>query len=242
MKNNYSSNQFERDFSMPRAKYTADEKYNIIQGSLKTQLSKTAYLKQYGIKRSTFSDWRQLFDRFGIDGLVEKRNQTKYSSATKEAAVKAYLAHEGSLSEIARRYGLRSRAPLFQWLKKYRYNETHQQLTDVLSTRRSREMSRKITFEERIQIVEYVTTGKHSYNEAAGHYDVSYQQVRSWVLKAKEHGYESLRDRRGRTKSKDELTELEAANLEIRQLKAQLKEKEYLELFTKKLLEIQRRE
>lgn len=70
-------------------------------------------------------------------------------------------------------------------------------------------MSRKTTFEERIEVVEYVTKNKHSYAEAAEHFQVSYQQARSWVLKAKDGGYEALIDNRGHHKAQADLTENE---------------------------------
>lgn len=102
-------------------------------------------------------------------------------------------------------------------------------------------MRRKTTLEERIKVVEYVTKHKHSYTEAAEHFQVSYQQARSWVIKAKNGGYEALVDNRGHHKEQSELTDLDKANLRIRQLEAELKDKELVEKFAKKLLELQRR-
>ncbi|MEJ1324564.1 hypothetical protein [Latilactobacillus sakei] len=61
------------------------------------------------------------------------------------------------------------------------------------------------------------------------------------MIKANHGGYEALVDNRGHHKEQAELTELDKANLEIRQLKAQLADKELVEAFAKKLLEIQRR-
>ncbi|WP_261979154.1 helix-turn-helix domain-containing protein [Lactiplantibacillus plantarum] len=102
-------------------------------------------------------------------------------------------------------------------------------------------MSRKTTFEERIEIVEYVTKHKHSYTEAAEYFQVSYQQGRSWVIKAQERGYKALVDKRGHRKPAAELTEVDKLRLENRQLKSQLADKELVEAFAKKLQELQRR-
>ncbi|MDN5575861.1 MAG: helix-turn-helix domain-containing protein [Pediococcus sp.] len=99
-------------------------------------------------------------------------------------------------------------------------------------------MGRKTTVEERIAVVEYVTKDKHSYSEAATHFQVSYQQTRSWVLKAHERGYESLVDNRGHHKKQAELTDLDKANLRIRELESQLKDKELYEAFIKKFQEL----
>lgn len=102
-------------------------------------------------------------------------------------------------------------------------------------------MSRKTTFEEHIEIVEYVTKHKHSYAEVAEHFHVSSQQARSWVIKAQNEGYETLVDRRGHRKPATELTELDKLRLENCQLKSQLADKKLVEAFAKKLLELQRR-
>ena len=100
-------------------------------------------------------------------------------------------------------------------------------------------MSRKTTFDERIEIVEYVTKDNHSYTEAAAHFGVSYQQARSWVLKVKAGGYEALVDNRGHHKELSELTDLDKANRRIRELEDQLKDQELKDAFVKKLLELQ---
>lgn len=154
----------------------------------------------------------------------------------------AYLNHEGSLIDISNKFGLRSQTQLRNWIKKFQYNGTNKSLTATPSRKQVRIMSRKTTFEERIEIVEYVTAGKHSYIQASEQFKVSYQQVRSWVLKSKKSGYAALKDGRDRTKPVEEMTEVERLKLENRQLKAKLKEQEVLELFAKKFQELQNKE
>ncbi|CUS26346.1 hypothetical protein FC70_GL001542 [Paucilactobacillus oligofermentans DSM 15707 = LMG 22743] len=102
-------------------------------------------------------------------------------------------------------------------------------------------MRRKKTLEERIKIVEYVTVSKHKYSEAAEHFEVTYQQVLLWVLKAKENGYEALVDNRGHRKPEKELSELDKDNLKIKQLETELEEKNAMEAFIKKFQELQRK-
>ena len=72
-------------------------------------------------------------------------------------------------------------------------------------------------------------------------YQVSYQQVYSWVRKYEAQGVESLRDKRGRTKPEGEMTELEKLRAENKLLKAQNKRQEMEMAFLKKLGEIERR-
>jgi transposase len=54
---------------------------------------------------------------------------------------------------------------------------------------------RKTTLEERIKIVEYCIQNQYNYAEAAKEYDVSYQQIYSWVHRYKEKGLDELADR-----------------------------------------------
>jgi Transposase and inactivated derivatives len=226
---------------MPRTKYTAAQKLDIILGLAKTDLSKSAYLKSYGVHPGSFTRWQEFYKQDGLAGLEERTNRTRYSSELKQKAVTAYLNKEGSLNAIRKRFGLRSTKQLRTWIKKFRYNETNNSLTATPSRKQVRTMPKKTTFEERIEVVEYVVKHKHSYTEAAEHFQVSYQQARSWVLKAKNGGYEALVDNRGHHKDEAELTDLDKANLRIRQLEAELKDKELVEQFVKKLLELQRK-
>ena len=150
----------------------------------------------------------------------------------------SYLNGEGTFEELANKYGLRNLIQAKVWVDMYNEDKT---LTASPSRKQVPNMRKKTTFEERIEVVEYVTKHKYSYAAAAEHFQVSYQQARSWALKAKVGGYEALVDNRGHHKDESELTDLDKANLRIRQLETELKDKELVEQFAKKLLELQRR-
>ena len=82
---------------------------------------------------------------------------------------------------------------------------------------------RDTTQEERIQIVKDCLASGKNYSEMALKYNVSYQQVQSWTQKFEELGEAGLEDRRGkRKKDQEPRTELEAAQIEIEQLKHKL--------------------
>ena len=104
-----------------------------------------------------------------------------------------------------------------------------------------RRKGRKTTLEERISIVEDHIRSNMSYAETAEKYDLSYQQVYQWIQKYNEQGIDGLKDKRGRTKPTEEMTELEKLKAENRMLKAELERKELENLFLKKLDEIERR-
>lgn len=221
---------------MPRSKYTALEKLEIIEKFKQSNSSYRAFAKMFNTDTKTLKHWLDLYDRDGLSGLEEARQNNHYSKEFKLTVVLAYLAGEGTLEELALKFGLRARKQLMDWVSKYNRDKT---VTASPSRKQVPTMSRKTTVEERIEVVEYVTKDKHSFSEAAEHFQVSYQQARSWVLKSQSGGYESLVDNRGHRKQQDELTETDKLKLEIRQLKTQLRDKELIEKFAKKLLELQ---
>lgn len=224
---------------MPRSKYTALEKLSILKEFKQSNLSYRSFARTYNLGENTVQRWLRRYNRDGLSGLEEARQNNHYSKEFKLTVVLAYLAGEGTFEELAIKFGLRSQKQLIDWVSKYNRDKT---VTASPSRKQVPTMSRKTTFEERIEVVEYVTKDKHSFSEAAEHFQVSYQQARGWVLKAQSGGYEALVDNRGHRKQQDELTETDKLKLEIRQLKMQLRDKELIEKFAKKLLELQRKE
>ena len=162
-----------------------------------------------------------------------------YSKELKEQAVRDYLSGKGSLRDICKKYKLKSVTPLRNWIKMY---NSHEKLKAsgtggaVIMTK-----GRKTTFDERIEIVQYCIAHNHNYAETATKYNVSYQQARSYTVKYEAGGVEALRDRRGRAKPLDEMSELERLRAENKILRAEKERAEMEASFLKKLDEIERR-
>ena len=97
---------------------------------------------------------------------------------------------------------------------------------------------RKTTQEERAQIVAFCIEHGKDYGLTVETYQVSYQQIYSWVRKYEATGVDGLVDRRGKTKPEDELTEAERLRQENRMLQAKLKDKEMEIALLKKLREL----
>ena len=221
---------------MPRSKHSLQEKLNLVLEFKESNYPLETFARRNSINQRTFHRWVQLFDRDGIDGLREKTKRTKYSDKLKLQVVTDYLEGKGSFETLAYKYGLRNHFQVWDWV--FKYNNEKLLMNDS-SRKKNSIMKKKITFEKRIEIVEYVVKDEHTYREAAEKYSVSYQQVRSWVLKSKNSGYKALIDGRGHRKAKDDLTELDEAYLRIRELESQLKDQKLIEEFAKKLQEIQ---
>ncbi|APX73216.1 helix-turn-helix domain-containing protein [Companilactobacillus allii] len=224
---------------MSRSKFGLSEKLDLINEFDKTVVSVSAFTKINGITRSTLRRWLTLFERDGVDGLREKTKNDTYPEELKLKVVHDFLDGKDTMEGLVNKYGLRSVFQVYDWV--FKYNNGKSLARHNPSRKQDSIMSRKTTFEERIEIVEYVTKNNHSYSEAAKHFSVTYQQVRSWVLKSKKDGYEALLDGRGHRKAKKDLTDLDKANLKIRQLESQLEDQKIIEAFVKKLKELQHR-
>ncbi|MEG3005796.1 MAG: helix-turn-helix domain-containing protein [Anaerorhabdus sp.] len=220
-------------------KFSFELKYKVVVGWLNGEYTLRAACDKYDLNYGCLRNWIRLYNIFGEQGLKTGNKSSHYSSETKFNAVQDYLNNNLTVFEILSKYKMRSATQLRKWVIKY---NSHIELKssksggNVYMTK-----GRKTTYGERIEIIEFCIENNHDYTMTSEKYDVSYQQVYSWIKKYEKNGAEGLIDNRGRTKPKAELSEIEKLRLENRLLKAENKRKE-LELdFLKKLDEIERR-
>ena len=166
-----------------------------------------------------------------------KRKQKKYSAELKLQAVQDYLTGKGSLRQICRQYGIKDKRQLRNWISCY---NGHKDFKERSGARGEIYMTkgRKTTQEERAQIVAFCIEHGKDYGLTVETYQVSYQQIYSWVRKYESSGVDGLVDRRGKAKAEDELTEVERLQQENRMLQAKLKDKEMEIALLKKLREL----
>ena len=161
----------------------------------------------------------------------------KYSAELKMQAVQSYLNGEGSLREICRKYGISDKHVLQDWIKWY---NGHKDIKERSSVKGEIYMTkgRKTTQEERAEIVAFCIEHNYDYGLTVETYNVSYQQIYSWVRKYEEGGVDKLRDNRGRTKPVEEMTEIEKLKAEMKILEAKNRRLEIENEFIKKLQEL----
>ena len=100
--------------------------------------------------------------------------------------------------------------------------------------------SRKTTFEERLEIVKWVTENDMSYKDAADKYSITYALVYKWTRTYINKGAEALKYQKRGPKPKSEidesnLTEVEKLKLELEKERALRKRREFeLEVLKKK--------
>lgn len=223
---------------MSKRKISVEDKIYAVNLYLDGKESQRRIASMFNVSLASVQQWIRNYKSMGEETFTLNGHK-KYSKELKQQAVSDYLAGRGSQNDICKKYGIRSKAKLQIWIKKY---NGHEELKSsgtggsIIMTN-----GRKTTFEERIEIVQYCIAHDHNYAETAANYKISYQQARSYTIKYESGGVESLRDRRGKRKSEDEMTELEKLRAEVKILRAEKERAEMEASFLKKLEEIERR-
>ena len=142
--------------------------------------------------------------------------------------------------ELMSKYAIRAKRQIREWIKIYNNRGDFREIVEGGS---NTVRTRSTTQEERLAIVKECIENGMSYSEAAVKNEVSYQQVRNWVLRYREMGEAGLEDRRGQRK-KDQSPRTREEELE--QKIAQLEHEKYLleaeNWLLKKVKELERRD
>lgn len=217
-------------------------KVELVERYLKGEIGTVEATRLAGLSESgtaSFREWVCIYRKEGPTGLMVQSHNKHYSEETKLLAVHDYLDGQGTLMNIASRYGLRSKEQLREWLKEY---NTHGEIRSRTSGGGSyMRKARQTTPEERFEIVQDCLANNKNYGAMALKYNCSYQQVRNWVLHYEQMGLTGLEDRRGRRAGtqpartpeeefRDKIAELERKNRELQMENDLLKKVRELEM------------
>lgn len=222
-----------------RVKYTVEEKIQIIKEYQNGIGTLREISKKYKIDQSTISVWIYKFERYGVEELIESSSWKKYSRELKEMAIQDYILGELHLAEVIRKYEISDHSVFLKWLKKYTSHSEVKATGKGIS--QSMTKGRTTTLKEKIEIVLSCIANGLDYQNTADVYKVSYQQVYHWVKKYESGGEDALKDRRGRKKDEDELTQEEKVQLETKIIKSENERLRAENAFLKKLEELERR-
>ena len=212
----------------------------LLYGYQKTESGLKVYADMHHVNQNTMTRWIRQFLLHGLAGVRHRLFNHRYSLNTKFEAVKEYQAGFPG-EKIIEKYDIRSLSQLKQWSIQYNNDELK-----TKSRKRVRKMGRKVSFEEKCKIVQWVLDHDNDYQGATIQFNVSYQRVYSWVRKYHEaaDSWEALKDNRGHRKPQkalEETTEKERLEAEIKRLKKINREMELEIAFAKKLVEIRNR-
>lgn len=225
-----------------KQKATMEEKVNLARACIEGKMSQREASRKAGVSKAAIQVWINRYQAEGSTAFLTHQCNRKYSSELKRKAVQDYLKDGNSLLAICRKYKIRSKMQLQTWIKVY---NARGDLNSVKSSGGESYMrkARSTTQEERIQIARECLASGKNYGAIALKHNVSYQQARTWTLRFEEIGEAGLEDRRGKRKRNQvPRTELEAAQIEIEQLKHKLYLAEMERDLLKKLEEIVRRD
>lgn len=169
---------------------------------------------------------------------MSRVRKKSYSAELKEQAVQDYLEKKGSLREICKKYGIRNKETLREWLQCYNghgnFKTRHRAGTEIYMTK-----GRKTTEQERAEIVAFCIAHGKDYPLTVQTYGVSYQQIYAWVRKYEARGLAGLVDGRGRSKPESEMSEVEKLRAQNKLLQAQVLDREMEIALLKKLRELE---
>ena len=222
------------------SKHTTEEIERYILMYLNEGFSFKELKEAYGLLINWTSFWDKVlrYQEHGISGIQVKSKYNKYSKEFKDLVVKEYLEDRLPIGQLAVKYNIPKVNTIRSWINKYTKGE------EIMSYSPKSEVytmtDKKSTQEEKIKIVQDCLANSFSYKETAEKYQVSYNNVYSWVKKYKKHGPDGLVDGRGRGKPNSVQTEEDRIRAENAALRAR---NEYLETENtalKKLEEVER--
>ena len=222
-----------------KSKIDSAEKVKIVERLLADEISVSEAARLTGVDKASIRRWRNLYLADGPTALMAQRNNKVYSQELKLQAVHEYLDGKSSQADIVKKYHLRSRCQLRDWIKVY---TTHGEIKSRGSGGGSyMRKARQTTPEERLEIVQDCLADNKNYGATALKYNCSYQQVRNWVLRYEKMGSAGLEDRRGRRAGtqpartpeeelRDKIAELERRNHDLQMENDLLKKVRELEM------------
>jgi len=222
-----------------KAKVLVQEKIRAVEDYLLGKRSASQICYELEISKRSFQDWLRKYQTQGSQGLKTLSCNKYYSETIKFQAFTDYTKGLGSLNTICSKYNISSHSILRQWIKKYNGHEElkfHNAQGDRFMTK-----GRKTTYEERVEIVAFCIANNDNYQLTTEKFQVSYQQVYTWVKKYRARGYEALSDKRGKRKAVEELTETEKIAAQLKLLEAENRHLKMENGFLKKLDEVERR-
>ena len=225
-----------------KAKYTFDQKLKAVEDYISGKKSASEIASELLMGKcgkGKVLRWARMYQNNGPEILQETKTNNTYTKEFKLQVVEEYLSGTASTLDLCTKYGIRSDRQIRQWISKYNGLEElrdYDPHPEVYMTK-----SRKTTLQERKEIVLYCLDHQLDYKGTALKYGCSYSQVYQWVRNYKGNGEEGLKDKRGKHKQEEELSDLEKAQRRIKQLEHELLMKERENELLKKADEFERR-
>ena len=223
-----------------KSQYSKELKLSIVKRYLDGKESALILANELNSNPNVIRKWVKKYQVLGESTFDVSTSNTAYTKEFKQQVVLAYLNGEGSYLDLSIKYDVPSSETVRNWVKDY---NSHIELKDYIPGGEDIYMakSRKVSKEERIEIVKYCLEHDCDYKTTAKVYETTYANVFNWVKKYKEKGEDGLGDKRGRHKTDEEVDETEKLRRELKRMQHE-RDMALLEVkLLKKLDEIERR-
>lgn len=223
-----------------KPKFDAITKIEAVDNYLNGKESISEIIGRLSIFRSTLYKWIDKYKFNGAAAFDMSSKNKSYSKELKQNAINDILNGNGSYQDISLKYGITSDSILLNWVKKYNNHIETKAYKPYDKDGIYMSKDRKFTYEEKIEVAQWVLDNNDDYAQAAIKFDVSYNNAYTWSKKLLDHGKEGLKDNRGRKRSDEELSEIEKLERKIEVLERKLSRSEMEKEVLKKLDEIER--
>lgn len=220
-----------------KAKYSKEVKIKACMDYEKGDVSFNDISKSIGAAKAVINRWYLTYKEHGPKAFEVSNKERLYSKQFKLSIIEEYTIDKCSQADIAAKHNLTT-GLVSNWVNKW-YNSIEikgfDSKGDVYTMK-----SRKTSFEERLEIANWVINNDMNYKAAADKYLVSYALVYKWTRAYLNEGEDALKTKKRGPKARSEvnennLTEMEKLKLELDKERALRKRRELeLEILKKK--------
>lgn len=205
---------------MSKRKYDV-EMIKIALNQLTSGLKSASELaSELGLHKSTISEWLLAYEKYGIEYFYNKQFNSAYTKEFRMDVVKEFLQGNISKRALCLKYNISTHSVLISWIKWYHEGKEFKDYVPSKGIYRMK--SKKLTKEEKVEVVEFCIHNGYNYKLTAENFALPYSQVYQWVQNYKAKGDDGLNDNRGKKKPVSELSEVDKLKRELAQTKRKL--------------------
>lgn len=200
-----------------KSKYSSELKIKACRDYDNGNISFIGIANEIGTTKEVVRRWYLRYKEHGPSIFEASNRNRSYSKEFKQSVIEEYTSGKYSLPDLSAKHNIGT-SVINNWVNKW-YNgieiKDYDPKGDVYTMK-----SRKTTFEDRLEIVNWVIENDMSYKNAADKYSITYALVYRWTRAYIDKGPESLKYQKRGPKAKSQinesnLTEVEKLRLDL---------------------------
>ena len=156
--------------------YSTTTKLRLLSQFQNVNESLKVFADYHNVGAGSLKRWIQQYLTGGLANLERPVHNRRYPKKLKLRAVRDYRNHRLPTKEILLKYDIRGLSQLRNWV--ILYNNGKEPVR-----KRVRKMGRKVSYDEKIEIVKWVLKHNHDYKQAAQKFDITYSRAYAWTQK-----------------------------------------------------------